>query len=861
MATAIGEGCPAFFVLGEAGAGKTRLAREVLRTLEAEGWVTAGATATESARLSPLGALAHLLPAGVAERPADLVAATRDAIAERTGGRPIVLHVDDAHHLDPTSASLLVSLAESGDVRLVMTQRSGLAPPEAIVALRAADRAESIVLGALDVVAVDTLLHRVLGGPLDGVAEARITELAGGNPLYLRELVLGALADGTLREVAGVWRLVGDLPASAALGDRVLGRMAALSDGARDALELIAVGEPIGLDALEGMVDIELLEELEERALIRVDVEQRRNTVRLAHPVYGEILRTSMGRLRLRRLSRLHAEAVEATGANRRDDAARIVRWQLDAGVAPDLDIVLRGARLARHHADWPTTAALARVAVEAGAVDAAALLAEAHFELGEFDEVDAAVAAALARRDELSEEAFVQLSRSHALSLMWGHDDSEGSIAALRGVVDQVHDPVQQGLVAYSLSGLLAWAGHVEEALEVGEPLLDHPDPRVSVQGAQIVGLVAASSGPTGRAIDLADHWFPIHFSLPDQAGTNSPGNHLVIKSVALTHAGRLQEAGELAELGYGASVANRSLIGQMWFSLQLGRVALARGDALGARRWFREQVALCRGTGHRRPVATGLAGLAVAAAHLGEAEAAAAAFAELDAVQGDTIEIFGVEEARGRAWAAAVGGEPAEARRLLLEAAAAAEVRGIVLQGALARFDALRLGDPDQAGALVAAAPRCDSAIVDLAARWASAPNDADELRSVGEAFEATGCLMYAAEAFAAAAVAARRAGAQRAANADEQRADALARQCRGAATPGLTTVESVVPLTAREREIAVLVADGLTTKQVAERLYLSARTVSNHLQNAYTKLGISKRTELADALSRLGADPEEP
>ena len=62
-------------------------------------------------------------------------------------------------------------------------------------------------------------------------------------------------------------------------------------------------------------------------------------------------------------------------------------------------------------------------------------------------------------------------------------------------------------------------------------------------------------------------------------------------------------------------------------------------------------------------------------------------------------------------------------------------------------------------------------------------------------------------------------------------------------------------MVPLTPREREVALLVADGLTSKEVAERLFLSPRTVSNHLQNAYTKLGISKRTELGEALRRFG------
>ncbi|MEZ5140177.1 MAG: helix-turn-helix transcriptional regulator [Acidimicrobiales bacterium] len=58
----------------------------------------------------------------------------------------------------------------------------------------------------------------------------------------------------------------------------------------------------------------------------------------------------------------------------------------------------------------------------------------------------------------------------------------------------------------------------------------------------------------------------------------------------------------------------------------------------------------------------------------------------------------------------------------------------------------------------------------------------------------------------------------------------------------------------LTAREREVVALVADGLASKEVAERLFLSTRTVSNHLQNAYAKLGITGRGELRDALDRL-------
>ncbi|MFS8099295.1 helix-turn-helix transcriptional regulator [Lentzea alba] len=53
---------------------------------------------------------------------------------------------------------------------------------------------------------------------------------------------------------------------------------------------------------------------------------------------------------------------------------------------------------------------------------------------------------------------------------------------------------------------------------------------------------------------------------------------------------------------------------------------------------------------------------------------------------------------------------------------------------------------------------------------------------------------------------------------------------------------------PLTRREREIAVLAARGLTNKEIASSLVISVRTVDNHLSNAYAKLGIATRGELA-------------
>ena len=60
-----------------------------------------------------------------------------------------------------------------------------------------------------------------------------------------------------------------------------------------------------------------------------------------------------------------------------------------------------------------------------------------------------------------------------------------------------------------------------------------------------------------------------------------------------------------------------------------------------------------------------------------------------------------------------------------------------------------------------------------------------------------------------------------------------------------------DGAVPLTEREREIALLASTGLKSKAIAERLYLSPRTVDNNLARVYTKLGVSDRSSLAGAL----------
>ena len=78
--------------------------------------------------------------------------------------------------------------------------------------------------------------------------------------------------------------------------------------------------------------------------------------------------------------------------------------------------------------------------------------------------------------------------------------------------------------------------------------------------------------------------------------------------------------------------------------------------------------------------------------------------------------------------------------------------------------------------------------------------------------------------------------------------QRAAELAGECPGVRTPLLELAGRVGLLSRREREVAVL-ATGLSSRQVADRLGLSVNTVNNTLARAFAKLGVSNRTELAD------------
>jgi DNA-binding CsgD family transcriptional regulator len=74
-----------------------------------------------------------------------------------------------------------------------------------------------------------------------------------------------------------------------------------------------------------------------------------------------------------------------------------------------------------------------------------------------------------------------------------------------------------------------------------------------------------------------------------------------------------------------------------------------------------------------------------------------------------------------------------------------------------------------------------------------------------------------------------------------------------------PELASAGKPDPLTSREHEIAALVAEGLSNREIAVCLVVSKRTVDAHVEQIYAKLGISSRVQLANWLKPQAVLPE--
>jgi ATP/maltotriose-dependent transcriptional regulator MalT len=851
---------PGIVLAGASGIGKTRLAYEAVQAADPARFMVRRSAATSATAPIPFGALAPLLPVDLPAAPdrPNLLRFTADAMLSGAEGRRLLLSIDDAHLLDETSAALVYQLAQSGRSFVLASVRSGERAPVSVTALWKEDLTPRLEVQALSEAETRDVLVAALDGEVDGSTSRRLWQAARGNMLLLRELVDAGREGGALTEIKGVWRWDGPFLVAPRLSELITERVGRLDRAQQHVLELTAYSEPIGADLLAGLTDAQVLVDLEAKALLWTEQSGNRTEVRLAHPLYGEVLRARCPYLRARAICRTLADTVQRAGARRKDDMLRIAGWRMDAAAPVESAVLVAAAHRAFAVLDLPLAERLARKALdEGGGAAAGEVLWRALFldqRSHEAEKVMAGLAGLPMTDSQRGETAF-----GMAYILFWGQDRVDDAFAVLRRARTEIAEPFWHDEIELLENVFWTLLGDTRRAAEGLAGLLGRPQlsPRTHAQALVLHGMLLCHTGRLMEAIDVLDQaaeplsqW--VH-EVPWVAETR-----WAFRTYALIFDGRLPEAEAEAAAFY-----THALETGWEFPLRLScalqaHIARLRGRVRTAARWARES----RRQYGRQPLSFFynfvIGELAHDEALAGEATTAAATLAEADLspLRGEALFQPWVELARPAV--AAAGGNRAEAIELAGAAADFARRQRAVPFEALALHDVIRLSTARTAAVLAAAdrlaalAAASESGLVGGLASHAGAivRGDAEDLERAALSLAGMGADLMAAEAFARAATVHQQEGRTASARRLRTRVALLLDRCEGATTPVVTDLRAP-QLTARERDIARLAVEGLSNQQIAERLVISKRTVDNHLHQIYGKLGIGGRADLAALL----------
>jgi DNA-binding CsgD family transcriptional regulator len=831
-------------VCGAAGVGKSRIAREALSSAGSHGCEVRWIVGTSSARSIPLAALSSW-----AERAGDdSLELIRSAIASLTASSPgttVVLGVDDVALLDDLSTFVVHQIIQRRAAKVVLTIREGESIPAGVRELWDGGYLDRLDLQPLSEAETTMLISAALGGPVDPDAAERLWTLTRGNPLYLRNIVEQEVADKRLAMQDDYWRWLGDPVLPPSLVELIEGRIGGLPSSVSDVIDALAVGEPIELGSLTRITDPAAVEQADIRGLIAVDQVGDRIEARLAHPLYGQLRRNRAAATRLRRLRGL--VAAELGASDDRDDMQVVVRratLSLDSDLEPVPDLLVRAASGAVWLWEFPLADRLTAAAIRAGGgADAKLIRAYALSCSGRGQEADDVLAGIQA--DELADAVYGRMAFLRATNRLFILADpvraKELIDDASRAAGPQARCCIDAFLTVY-------WAamGKPQAAIESSGKFIwqELPDLVAQRVTAWALALAFGEAGRAGEAAAAAKAGYPV------------PMRSFVIITDA--HIGALLLAGHIADAAAPAeTIRQRQIEFQAFQSFQVGSLAVGRA-ALGSGRLDAAISLLTQsietvdstdsnGWGYRCRIP-----LTAALAMRGSTAEAAAMLGALEKLRHPSWRYLDYECAIAKAWLAAGQGAISEAIAVSLAAAETARSNGQFAPEVMCLQTATQFGERSCGPRLRELAAIVEGPRAGVAARFAEALHDDDgsKLAAVSGEFEDMGDLIAAIDAAAHAAIAYRHKDLRGSALGCSARAEALAEQC-GARTTTLRKAVERLPLTDREREIVMLIGQGLSNRDIATRLTLSVRTVESHIYKAMAKTGTSKRDELAGLL----------
>jgi len=830
-------------VSGPAGVGKSRLVREALSSLASHGFEPRWAVGTTSARKLPLGAFAAWAGAAGTDR-LQLVRGVIDAMTSAPPGTAVVLGVDDVHLLDELSTFVLHQIVQREAAKVVLTLREGDRVPTEIYEVWKGGHFERLDLQPLSDSETAELLSATLGGPVDPDAATRLWKLTRGNALYLRNIVEQEVADGRIQQKNGYWQWIGEPSMPRGLVELIESRFGALSQPVGEVIDALAVGEPLEMTTLRRIAESDAIEEANLRGLITVDEVDGGLEARLAHPLYGEVRRSRSAETRLRRLrGRVASELASAPGSEDMRNVVRRAALSLDSDLTPDAELLLKAASGAVWLGDLRLADRLAKAAIRAdGAPRAYFLRAHALSWLPAGDDADAVLAELSAT--ELTDDDRGRLAYLRALNTLWALGDAQRAKEiideAARGTLPRIW--IDAFLTVYWFA-----LDHPQQAMQASKSLVLEDLPAIlGTETAWVLTVMLADTGQTAKAVAVANTGYAVasrFFDSPHMR-CNIADAHVS----ALLLAGQMTDALEVAqrvrEQGaempgaahlLGTAIAGRAAL----FAGRLDSACALLGNAAPA--LSASGNAMGWGYRYHLPYATALA-------MRGATDEAAAVLAGLDKIR-RPFRKLDYERSLARSWLVAGQGAITEAIALMLSAAETAAAKGQFAAEVVCLQTAVQFGDHSAAPRLIELESIVEGPRAKLASRFAAAlaDSDAPELEAISREFEQMGDLVAAVDAAAHACTAFRHNEKRGSALGCSARAEALAKKCGGISTPALREVSEPLPLTARERETVRLLGSGFSTRDIAERLCLSARTVEGHIYRAMTKTGTTTRDEL--------------
>jgi DNA-binding CsgD family transcriptional regulator len=792
---------------------------------------------------------------------------------------PHLLIVDDAQWADRLSAAFLshlIARAEGLPIAFLLASRPDRGAGHGLVD-EVARSPENTLLrpGPLGQDSTAALVREVCGNDVAAPLIDACFESSGGSPLMVRELARELAAAGpsadvdTVRDAAPatVLRAVLSRLAHLGAGPAALAEAVAILDGSGSlevAAELAELDPPAAEDAADALAGAGLLTTGE--------------PLDFAQPLVGAALRAEMGPFARARAHRRAATALEAAGAPVETVAAQLLHTR-PAGEAETVARLREAAALALARGDVEVARRLLdRALAEPPAGDESACvlvdLAEAEALAGSPRAAEhLATALALIDDPQQRTRASISLARAHHHAGEFGlaaevaakareslsPEDPRALDLEAVWIASAMLDPDLRGEVAARMEPLVATAS---AGAPLGSPTLSallaaqlatQNAPAPLVERLALEAFVvdpAVDENPQGTALGFAsyalltiDAFDKLRDLLAAAVEATGERGAVIARSVALNNqAMRAVETGELEEAVRTAEASIEiyrfGWTSSAWSTTSLILAHVFRGDLEAAR----EVLALAETAGTARPehvlLLEARATLRLAE---GDAEAALADAREAARIAADVFEVSAARIYQGvriATEAAAAAGRFEEARELAAEAMALAAAAATPRALGNAHLAAGLIDDGEESFAHLEAAV---AALADSPARYPRAR----ALFELGAARARRGDAAGAEEPLREALELAYEFGAEPLVTAVRRELASIGRRPRRAARSGVDA------LTPSERRVADLAAKGLSTPQIAHRLVITRKTVESHLGQAYRKLGIGGRAELAPIL----------